>query len=295
MNQKGSTTLIAIVMLVVVLVAAGAYYLVTQKNNSNYSQNNINTLSSAKPSSSASTSTSNQTTNWKTYINTTFLYSIKYPSEYQTAKSTADDTQACVFDNKGICVIAIAALKNDNNYTNDQLINNQVGSSIRRYKQTSNSIEWVYFDTVHPPTSRNYLTIHNGNWYEVSASIDRPADIDFLNKILPTFKFLEQNRQISPSPLPQVSFTSISIWEINATTTVELLITGPTGKQTGYLPANDKYVTDLPNSRYYTGGGISNPSGVKPPLLDVRNFHISDPQTGLTNSKLLGNKPESII
>lgn len=94
MNQKGlALTLILIVVFLLVLTGGGAYYLM-QKNSvipssqQSITQNVVNTIQPTPSITQAPTATITpsaapiDTSSWKTYVDSQFGYSIKYPPDY---------------------------------------------------------------------------------------------------------------------------------------------------------------------------------------------------------------------
>lgn len=220
--QKGFAPIILLVgILVTVVIAGGAYYLGTLKTNSKVVNPVVTYQVSPFPSASPvkvcnmlcvkgshcdngqcvpdqTTSPSADTSGWKTYTNTTYGYSLKYPPSYTVPNQQSDreisqlgkDTQICIIQNV-TCIIPIHSIKNTNNFSAEEYIKTQQSLYPIR-KQTINSIEWVFWDnTTSPYSSRNYYTIHNGNIYEIDGATSKEDYVILSNQILSSFKFTQ--------------------------------------------------------------------------------------------------------
>ena len=75
-----------------------------------------------------------------------------------------------------------------------------------------------------------------------------------------------------------VSSTCNCSWAITSSTNVELLVTSPSGKKTGYLQTSNKYVNELPDASY----GIENP--------DVLYFGQNNPENGTYTLQVIGKQ-----
>lgn len=86
--QRGFFEILVLALVIIAAVAGGAYYFGTQKGS-------IPFVSKSSPTPSPS---ADPTSNWKTYTNTKFNYSLKYPTDWVVAKECPQDPQCDPID-----------------------------------------------------------------------------------------------------------------------------------------------------------------------------------------------------
>ena len=77
-------------------------------------------------------------------------------------------------------------------------------------------------------------------------------------------------------------------WTIVAHSPVELLITDPTGAQTGFNPVTGTYIQDIPESTYGLQQGLLDDTGVLPPPPDVLYFGQNNLSMGKYTVQVIG-------
>jgi hypothetical protein len=78
---------------------------------------------------------------------------------------------------------------------------------------------------------------------------------------------------------------------------VELLVTDPQGRQTGYDQSSGTILEDIPDSSYEFEQGIGDSGGILPPLPGVHSFGVNSPIPGTYTVDVLGtgSGPYSVI
>lgn len=77
---------------------------------------------------------------------------------------------------------------------------------------------------------------------------------------------------------------------ISASTNIELLITSPSGKQTGYLATSDRYTNEIPDASYGIGNGIASDTGEGPGIPDRNYFGVNNPEIGDYALEVIGKQ-----
>lgn len=77
-------------------------------------------------------------------------------------------------------------------------------------------------------------------------------------------------------------------WVLVAHSPVQLLITDPTGAQSGFNPATGSYLLNIPGSSYGVQKGLSDDSGVQPPLPDSLYFGQNALENGTYKIQVIG-------
>ena len=147
---------------------------------------------SASSSSTQTINISKETENWPIYVNRTFNYSFKYPTDWEVFKQTNDDSFMSIRPKgRENIPITLNVQINSGNLSVDKIINNQVGESHSRQKRIFNNIEWVYYhDDISSYESDKYFTAKGSNYYEAGVStLLNNKDIPIFEKILSTFQF----------------------------------------------------------------------------------------------------------
>jgi hypothetical protein len=134
-----------------------------------------------------------------------------------------------------------------------------------------------------PDGSPDYLIVDPYR-YKPFASGDRSGTP--LSQFYSTINQLQNTLQVvvieNKAPQPGRS------WAIIAHSPVELLITDPTGAQTGFNPATSTYLQDIVGSTYGVQQGLIDDSGVLPPLPDTLYFGQSNLSDGKYTVQVIG-------
>lgn len=93
----------------------------------------------------------------------------------------------------------------------------------------------------------------------------------------------------SPKP-PESSLCNCS-FAISSSTNVEFLVTSPSGQQAGYLQASNSYVSNIPDASYGVEPGLSDDTGVEPPMPDEVVFGVSEAENGIYTLEVIGKEP----
>lgn len=116
-----------------------------------------------------------QTTNWKTYTNTTYQYSLRYPQGYSISSQTelGAGAQICVTDNKGYCIITVRSLPLGS-LTMDKLLT-RASCLYQPYTQLFNNNQWMFCETKDKSgLLSSYFLVKNNKYYEADIHINNP-------------------------------------------------------------------------------------------------------------------------
>lgn len=100
-------------------------------------------------------------------------------------------------------------------------------------------------------------------------------------------------KEPSASPMPLESSKCNCSWAISSGTNVEILVTSPSGQQTGYLQASNSYVNNIPDASYGPEFGIQDPSGQITPMPNINYFGMNNPENGVYKLQVIGISAEN--
>jgi len=136
------------------------------------------------------TANTSSTASWKVYTDSTFAYTVKYPSNWETYKRAGDAAagyQIAIHPVGSSNVpVTISAQPNNVGQTLDQWIDDEYGAGYARTKGQLGSLNATEIKT---PTFVSFLMMHNGNVYEISGSTVRGDYYNVFLLMLTTFKF----------------------------------------------------------------------------------------------------------
>lgn len=146
------------------------------------------------------TPTTDETANWKTYTNTKYKFSFKYPNYAELAYGAGGVGSPLYVDENSSSII-VQPIKGENSYfglgintTNKSLdkiekdlINDKNNTDFTRVKAGGyEAIRFNYYGSI-----PQVIVIKDGNEFEFDIAQDNPPYLDISNQILSTFKFTE--------------------------------------------------------------------------------------------------------
>lgn len=155
----------------------------------------------------APSTTSDQTANWKTYINTSFYYSVKIPTNWEAFRQTGDDT---IISMRQVGLeeipITINAQVNKKSVSVNEWVSSQYGVSYPRETKILYGKTWVIVNSnISPYSSRSYFTSHKDKVYQLGVSTLKEDSVAIFETILSTFNILDdQITQIIPEEKQQI-------------------------------------------------------------------------------------------
>ncbi len=199
MSQKGLAPITIIVgILIAVIIAGGAYYLgrqTTPKSSPAVVSQTPQPTPSPTPDASPVPNGTGETANWKTYTNTVYQYSLKYPPHWQYIICQSsnnfyfDPNPACETDDPGVLTLHI------DNEIKQPLINisDEFQAVSKKVVTIGNEQgEKILVEKVKPAPGADKITIaavtHNGKTY--TFNLQDINEENTLDQILSTFKFL---------------------------------------------------------------------------------------------------------
>lgn len=187
---------ITIILAVAIIIAGVVWYLVYSDTTNITGVNTPKISTSASPSISPTTSPDDETADWQTYINNTYDFSFKYPSDWTKKGPTdvGDDTIVYIFSNNEYPPTAEP--------TKFYFFVNKVDSlpSVTKTQDTINGYK-VYITKDEPSRSgaiKYYFTQDDKSYiglaftpYDESSPIEgQDKEYPIFQKVLSTFKFL---------------------------------------------------------------------------------------------------------
>lgn len=166
---KNSLVLIMSILLIIAVAIAGLFYFQIQKLSKELSKYQI------QPSPTP-TATTNPTANWKTYTNTQYKYSVKYPADYSVIETSSD------------YVRFFPGINNPN------LPQSQTYLSIQLDKSPQQLPEAVYKKTADGKTLRILQTLMDVD------ETQKSQIKTIFDQILSTFQFTEATSSAKPTP-----------------------------------------------------------------------------------------------
>ena len=211
-KEKGFAPIIILVgILVIVAVVGGVYYLGVHRSYAPVSTPNPEVTSTLQPSSVSQTtptpdvtSTPNPTANWQTYTDTQNGFSIKYPTDWYTAKSTnsSNELVGAYFSPNNVPIpnqgMEVTLFPNKDGLTlSDYIVQNYIPKGNFKYVQTNlDNNPAIDLDgsllAIPGVGSHGLFTIKNGVVYELDwHPTTLPNDDQLRQEMLSTFKFTQ--------------------------------------------------------------------------------------------------------
>lgn len=195
MDQKGFISIILTLFILAVAAVAGYSYL----------GENLSQISLPAPKALVTPAPTNtkETANWKTYTNSKYGYSIKYPSQWNTNSPPSgpgiligqgpNEDQINIDTSLTKNAIMVESCKQ----TQQVFLDNIPASRCEFTQEISGERGVVY----NPPIVSKTVYIealHNGQYYSIVLTSDETSDkFKIFNQILSTFKFTDQNEAIT--------------------------------------------------------------------------------------------------
>jgi hypothetical protein len=196
-QRKSRLKILIIIAVILLAIYGGIYYFAI---NNIYNLSNYSKKSTPTSVSKISTPTPDPTANWKTYTDSKYGYSIKYPTQWDANLPPVghgiligqgpNENQITI----GIFSTKNATMANSCKQTQQILLDNIPASRCNFAQQISEERGVAY----NPPIISKTIYIealHNNQYYSVSLSSDQTSDkFKYFDQILSTFKFTDQNQ-----------------------------------------------------------------------------------------------------